>query len=191
MIPIIILSACGPAVPIGLEQLPDAQVQVSPTMFQPTAATRSAESTPQTAQVVPLFGVRVTTVRSGARVLRGESITDVQQAQSANIQVDDGIEVFKPEGQAEQGYSILDFADHMEVELFSNTSVFLKGLIPGTGDSNHISLDLDGGHMFLHLNEQKATRVTVQTLYATIRALTDGAEFDLCHNEELTCILVK
>ena len=188
MIVILILSACTPA---GLEQLPDSQVQASPTLVELTASAQAAESDPQIALAAPQFEVRLSVVRSSAKVFRAGSITDVQQAQSANIQVDDGIEVIEPESQDKQSYSILDFADDLEVELFSNSSVFLKDLKQGTGSSNNLSLDLDRGHMFLHLNEKKTTQVTVQTLYATIRTLTAGAEFDVCHNEELTCVLVK
>src|SRR6185436_2122032 len=125
------------------------------------------------------------------KVFRAGSITDVQQAQTENIQVDDGIEVVKLEEQDEQGYSILDFADYLEVELFSNTSVFLADLKQGTGSSTHVTLHLDGGHMFVHLNEQTITQVTVQTLDTTIKTLTAGTEFDVCHNEGLTCVLVK
>jgi hypothetical protein len=122
---------------------------------------------------------------------RGEFERELQQAQAANIEVDDGIEVVKLEGQDEQSYSVLDFADHLEVELFSNTSVFLKGLTQEAGDATHVTLHLDRGHMFVHLNEPKTTQVTVQTISATIKTLTAGTEFDVCHNEELTCVLVK
>jgi hypothetical protein len=188
LITVLILSACAQA---GLEQLPDLQVQASPTLVQPTAATQSAAPASQVAPAMPMFEVRLSVIRASAGVLRLGSTDDVQQAQSANIQVDDGIEVVKLEGEAEQSYSILDFADYMEVELFSNTSVFIKDLRQNAGDSNQVTLHLDGGHMFVHLNEQKSTHVTVQTLYTTIKTLTDGTEFDVCHNEELTCILVK
>jgi hypothetical protein len=160
-------------------------------MVEPTAAIQSTEPGPQTDLDIPLFEVRLSVVRSSARVFRMGGIADVQQAQSANIQVDDGIEVIKLEEQDEQSYSILDFADYLEVELFSNTSVFLADLRQGPGGSNNVTLHLDRGHMFVHLNEQKTTRVTVQTLYTTIKTLTDGTEFNVCHNEELTCILVK
>src|SRR5688572_10289086 len=138
-----------------------------------------------------MFEARLSVIRASARLLRLGSSTNVQEAQSANIQVDDGIEVVKLEEQAEQSYSILDFADYMEVELFGNTSVFLKDLKQDTEGHNQVRLHLDGGHMFVHLSEQKTTQVTVQTIYTTIKTLTDGTEFDVCHNEELTCILVK
>jgi hypothetical protein len=191
LIPVLILSACAPAAPFGLDQLPDSQMQASPTLGESTGATQSTEPDAQVAPAVPRFEVRLSVVRSNARVFRAGNIADVQQAQSANIQLDDGIEVVKLEGQDAQGYSILDFADYLEVELFSNTSVFLEDLKQDAGGSNQVTLNLDRGHLFVHLNEQKTTQVTVETLYATIKTLTDGAEFDVCHNEELTCVFVK
>ena len=194
MIAVLILSACGPAVPTVSGQLPDLQVQESPTLVESTAATQSTQSTetePQIAPAEPLFEVRLTAVRSSAKVIRSGGIElDVQQDQMVDIQVDEGIKVVKLEGQDEQSYSILDFADYLEVELFSNTSVFLANLRQ-SADSAHVTLHLEGGHMFVHLNEQKTTEVTVQTPSATIRILTDGAEFDLCHNDGLTCVFVK
>ena len=188
MIPVLILSACAPT---GLEQLPGLQVQASPTLVESTAAAQSTAPASQVAPALPMFEIRLSVIRASARVLRLGSIADVQQAQSANIRVDDGIEVVKLEEQDEQSYSILDFADYLEVELFSTTSVFLENLKQNAGGSNQVTLHLDRGHMFVHLNEQKTTHVTVQTLYTTIKTLTDGTEFDVCHNEELTCVFVK
>ena len=191
MIPVLILSACGPAVPTYSAQLPELQVQESPTIVESTAATQSTEPEPQTAPAEPLFEVRLTAIRSGARIIRSGGIElEVQQDQMADVHVDEGIKVVKPEGQAEQSYSILDFADYLEVELFSNTSIFLANLRQGS-DSALVTLHLESGHMFVHLNEQKTTQVTVQTPSATIRILTDGAEFDVCHNDGLTCVFVK
>lgn len=164
-------------------------------MVESTAATQSTESKPQTDPTdpaVPLFEIRLTAVRSSAKVIRSDGIElEVGQDQSADVQVDDGIKVVKPEGQDEQSYSILDFADYLEVELFSDTSVFLANLRQGSGASAHVTLHLEAGQMFVHLNEQKTTQVTVQTPSATIRILTAGAEFDVCHNEGLTCVFVK
>ncbi|HKY53832.1 MAG TPA: FecR domain-containing protein, partial [Anaerolineales bacterium] len=130
-------------------------------------------------------------VTLGTKVLRGGNEILVQQAQAASIQVDDGIEVVQLKKEGEQSYSILDFADHLEVELFSNTSVFLKELRQDAEGSTHATLHLDRGNMFVHLNEQTDSRITVQTLYTTIKTLTSGTEFDVCHNKEFTCVLVK
>src|SRR5215212_11031796 len=117
LIAVLILSACAPA---GLEQLPDPQAQASPTLAESTTVTQSTTPASQGAQAPSMFEVRLSVVRSSARVLRLGTTADVQQAQSTNIQVDDGIQVVKPEGQAEQSYSVLDFTDNLKVELFSN-----------------------------------------------------------------------
>jgi hypothetical protein len=179
-------------VPAVSGQLPNLQVQQSPTLVEPATATQSTEPEPQFDLAEPPFEVRLSAITSGAKVFRrGEFEIEVQQAQAADIQVDDGIEVVKLEGQDEQSYSILDFADYLEVELFSNTSVFLKDLTQEAGGSTHVTLHLDRGNMFVHLNERTTSRITVQTLYTTIKTLTSGTEFDVCHNEELTCVLVK
>ncbi|MCI0551508.1 MAG: hypothetical protein L0287_11170, partial [Anaerolineae bacterium] len=172
-------------------QLPNFQVRESPTIVAPTATAQSTKPEPQIDRAEPPFEVRLSTIRSRAKVFRSGDITEVQQAQAANLQVDDSIEVIKLEEQDEQSYSILDFSDDLKVELFGNTSVFLADLRQAAGGSTHVTLRLEGGNMFVHLNDQTTSQVMVQTLYATIRTLTDGAEFDVCHNEELTCVLVK
>jgi FecR protein len=170
----------------GPEQLPNLEVQESPTIVEPAATAQWTEPVSQIDTAEPSFEVRLSTVWSGAKVLRRGGITEVQQAQSANLQVDDGVAVVKLEEQSEQSYSILDFSDYLEVELFSNTSVFITDL-----KQENVTLRLDTGNMFVHLNDQKTSRVTVKTLDTTITTLTDGTEFDVCYNEELTCVLVK
>ena len=178
--------------PTDFVQLPDIQAEASSTLEEPAAATQSTEAEPQTIPAAPLFEVRLTAVRSGARILRSGGIElEVQQDKVADIHVDEGIQVVKPEGKAEQSYSILDFADNLEVELFGDTSLFIANLRQGAGDEAQVTLHLEAGQMFLHLNEQKNTHVTIQTPAATIRTLTTGAEFDLCHNDGLTCVFVK
>jgi hypothetical protein len=192
LIPVLILSACAPAAPINDAVSVGNPRQASATPAESNAPAQSNEPVPQIAQAEPPFQVRLSAIRAGAKVIKSGGIeTDVPQDQTADIQVDDGIEVVKLEGQGEQSYSILDFADDLEVELFSNTSVFLADLKQESDGSTHATLHLDGGNMFLHPNDQTATRVTVQTPYTTIRTLTSGTEFDVCYNEELTCVLVK
>jgi hypothetical protein len=109
----------------------------------------------------------------------------------ADIKVDEGIEVVKLEEQKEQSYSILDFSDYLEVELFSDTSIFLEDLQQEAGGFADVTLHLNRGHIFVHPNGQTTSQVTIQTPYAMIKTLTGGAEFDVCHNETVTCVLVK
>ena len=189
LILVLIVSACAPAAPAdNIVILPRARSTPSefPVAAQPTV------SQAQQASAKSPFPARLMVIRSQAKVFTSGGIeTEVQQAQSANIQLDNGIEVVKPEGQDEQSYSILSIPDFLNVELFSNTKVFLADVKQGAGGSTDVTLDLDSGHMFVHLNDQTITRVTIQTAHTTIKTLTAGAEFDVCHNEELTCVVVK
>ena len=166
--------------------------QASATPTESHAAPRSTEPASQIDQAEPPFEVRLTAIRSRAKILkRGGIEIEVQEAQMADIQEDETIEVAKPEEQEEQSYSILDFSDYLEVELFSNTSVFLADLQQKAGGSTDVTLHLNGGHIFVHPNDQTTSQVTIQTPSAIIKTLTGGAEFDVCSNGTLTCVLVK
>jgi hypothetical protein len=97
----------------------------------------------------------------------------------------------KIDGQNQQSYGILQLPDFVNVELFANTKVFLADAKQGPKRSAEVTLDLDKGHMFVHLNEKKTSQVTVRTPYITIKTLTSDTKFDVCRNEELTCVMVK
>lgn len=161
-------------------------------MVDASAATQSSELEAPFIPVTPSFDVRLTVVSSGAKIIQsGGNELEVQQDEMVEVQVEEGIKVVKSEGQDEQSYSILDFADALEVELLSDTSVVLAGLRQEEDGSSYANLHLSSGHLFVHLTNQTNSGITIQTLYATIRALTGGAEFDVCQTEALTCILVK
>lgn len=158
----------------------------SPIAPQPTEPQGQPTSTQAPLQA------RLAVITSRAKVFRSGGVqNEVQQAQSVDIQLYDRIEVVQLEGQGEQGYNILNLADFLNVELFSNASLVLANVRQEAGGSTAVTLDLDNGHIFVHLNEQTTTQVTVETPYTTITTLTGGAEFDVCHNEALTCIVVK
>ncbi|HJR82288.1 MAG TPA: hypothetical protein VJ821_19600, partial [Anaerolineales bacterium] len=166
--------------------------RASPTVVQSTAAVQSTAPGFQIDLAVAEFPARLAVVKASARVFKpGSFETNVGQAQSFDIQVDDGIEVVGVDVQGVQSHSILQFSDFLNVELFGNTKVFVADVKPGQGGSTDVTLDLDSGHMFVHLNEQTNTRVIVQTPYSTLKTLTAGAEFDICRNEALTCVVVK
>src|SRR5688572_11304414 len=178
--------------PTGPEWLPYARDRASPTVVEPIATTQSTTPESQTDLAKSPYPARLAVVSSRATVFTSGGIQiGVKQAQAANIQVGDVIAVAELEGQNEQSYSILHFPDFLNVELFRNTKVYLADVRPRAGGSTDVTLDLDVGHMFVHLNDQTIAQVTVQTPYTTIEALTAGTEFDVCRNEELTCVLVK
>ena len=177
-------------------QLPDPQVQASPTVM--VDATVATQSTDQEAPIVPIvpaipsFDVRLTTVNSGAKIIRsGGTELEVQEDEVVDVEAEERIEVVKPEGKKEQGYSILDFSDDLEVELFSDTSVVIAAIRQQASGSSDVTLHLEGGQIFVHLNELTDAQIVIQTPAATIRTLTGGTEFDVCHNEGLSCIFVK
>ncbi|HET9591098.1 MAG TPA: FecR domain-containing protein [Anaerolineales bacterium] len=159
--------------------------------MEPAAATQPIEPESQPAPAETLFPARLAVVRTKAKLRRGGAELEVQQAQAADVQVDDEIEVVGQEGQAEQSYSILHFPDFLNLELFSNTSIVLRDVRQGDGGSTDVTLQLKRGQIFVHVNEQSITQVTVETPFRTIKTLMAGTEFDVCHNEQLTCVLVK
>src|SRR5687767_2092726 len=120
LIPVLILSACvstNNAVLVETSRRAASTPAESPLAAQPTEPQAM-----EPASAKSPFAARLTVVRSQAKVFTSGGIeTEVQQAQSANVQVDNGIEVVKPEGQDEQSYSILSVPDFLNVELFSNT----------------------------------------------------------------------
>jgi ferric-dicitrate binding protein FerR (iron transport regulator) len=133
-----------------------------------------------------IYEADLTVVQSTAKVIRnGDTETDVQQAQTVKVWQDDRIELDK------QSRSILDFPGVLQSELFRNASVLFSDVKQETGGSTDITLNLSKGHIFLRLNDTSIARVTVETPYSTIKTLEDGTEFDVCHNDALTCVWVK
>ena len=185
LIPILILSACAPAASMN-----DFVVsrQSTPT---PSGTPIVARFT-QTASTQDSLQVRLAVIQSRARIIWGGNVqNEIQQAQSADIKINNGIEMVKPDGQNQQSYGILSLPDFVNVELFANTKIFLTDAKQSSIGSANLTLDLEDGHVFVHLNEERTIRVTVRTPYATVTTLTRDAEFDMCRSEELTCVMVK
>ena len=126
-----------------------------------------------------------------AMVLRGASQTEIQRAQSADLQIGDGVEMVPADGQPQQSYAILSLPDLANVELFASTKMFFAGLKQNANGSAEVTLDLEAGAMFVHPNAESTVRVIVRTPEASVKSLTSDTEFDVCRSEELTCILVK
>ena len=133
-----------------------------------------------------LFQADLTAVQSTVKVFKGgDTETDVQQDQTISVQANDRIEVEK------ESRSILKFPNVLEAELLRNAIVLLTDVRQETGGSTNVSLSLKQGHMFVRLSDSTISQVTVETPYSTIKTLEDGTEFDVCHNEVLTCVWVK
>ncbi len=185
LVAVFVLLACAPAASVN-----DFVVlrQSTPTSSEIPIVVQSTQpaSTPVSLQV------RLAVIASRAQIIWGGSVqNEVQQAQSANIKINNGVEMVKTDGQNQQSYGILYLPGFVNVELFANTKLFLTDAKQSPAGSTELTLDLEDGHMFVHLNEEEAVRVVVQTPHARIKALTSGAEFDVCRNEDLTCVLVK
>jgi hypothetical protein len=185
LIPVLLLPACAPAVAVDYSGIPR---QASST---PSAIPVALQPNQRVSSQAPLQ-VRLAVITSRAEIIWGGKVeTEVQQAQSTDIKINNGIETVKLNWPDQQSYSILYLPDFVNVELFGHTKLFLTDVRQDADGLADVTLDLDDGHMFVHLNDERTSRVTVRTPYATIRSLTSGTEFDVCRTEELTCVLVK
>lgn len=185
LIAVLIVSACAPASSVN-----DFVVsrQSTPTSSETLVA---AQSTEPVSTQVPLQ-MRLAVIKSRAQIIWGGSVqNEIQQAQSADIKINNGIEMLRLDEQNQQSYGILYLPDLVNVELFANTKLYLTDAKQSSQGSAQITLDLENGHVFVHLNQERASRVTVRTPYATIQTLTRDADFDVCRAEDLTCVMVK
>ena len=192
LILVLIVSACAPAAPVDDYEIsgsatptpsrtPDALPSEFPVALQPTQ--------PASAELpVP---ARLSVLASRARLFRDGSILELQPAQSAEIQVNDRIEILGLDDPSQQSYSILQLPGYLNVELFHTTNLSFPDPKQDEEAASDVTLDLDEGQVFVHQNEQKDIRVAVRTPQATLTSLTRGAEFDVCRTEALTCVVVK
>src|SRR5688572_302306 len=204
LIPVLILSACAPAAPTDAADDPVITERASPTTtpapsFTPSPLSPTPPNTLQPTQPsytptqVPV-PARLAVLTSLAKIVRGGNTQRIQQAESADIQRDDQIELVKLirlSGQDQQSYSLLQFRGLVNVELLGYTKLSLVDARQGPEGPAEVTLELTVGHMFVHLSEQEFSHFTVETPIATIKALTSGAEFDVCRTEDLTCVMVK
>ncbi len=196
LIAVLILAACAPAVPTNPADdqiLPSLTPTPSrtPSPVSPTATyTETEDPGEPTPERFPVMA-RLAVLASRARLTRGGNAQEIRQAQSADIQREDQIEIVKLNGQSEQSISLLQFPGLANVELLGNTKLSLVDASQGEDGPPQVILDLMDGDLFVHLSQQDTVHFTVQTPHATIKALTPGAEFNVCRTEELTCVVVK
>lgn len=131
----------------------------------------------------PNFQANLSVVESTGKVLKS---TEVQKDQTVGVQISDQIEM------ASESRSFLNISDFLEVEIFRNAQVLLADVQQESGGSTEATLRLNQGHIFVRLHDEAtSSRVNVETPYAMIRAREDGTDFDVCHNEVLTCVWIK
>ncbi|HET9591093.1 MAG TPA: FecR domain-containing protein [Anaerolineales bacterium] len=189
LILILILSACAPEEPNY--EGPTLTPRSSATPVEPTG-TATAGAQVQPVSTEPLFQASLAVVGATATVIgSGGSQTEVQQAQTINVQEGDRVRLFQRDAQTEQSHSILTFPDFLQVELLGGTVVVVEDVEATTQFSTDARLRLNAGHLFAFLNERAIAQLTVETPHATIRTLMDGTQFSVCQSEERTCILVR
>ena len=187
LIPVLLLSACAPAASVDDFTIPR-QASSTPLALPGAAQPTQPDVTPIPIQVQ----VRLEVIKARAQILWGGSVqSNIHQAQSADLKINNGIEMVKLNGQNQQSYGILSLPDFVNVELFANTKLYLADAKQGPMGFADITLDLENGHIFVHLNEKRNIHVTIRTPHATIKTLTNDAEFDVCRSEERTCVMVK
>lgn len=192
MISVLIISACTPTVVVD-----------EPVITRRASPTPSVTSTPippeipitgpslQPTSEPPSLQARLAVITSRVKVIRGENAQEIQRAQSVHVQVQDKIETVQRDGQSEQSHSILQFPNLVNVELLGDTKLSIVEARQGVERPAEVNLDLRDGQMFVHLSEEDVIHLTVHTSHATIKAITAGADFDVCSDEELTCVMVK
>ena len=189
---VLIVSACAPAAPADDYDIsgsatptpsmtPDALPSEFPVALQPTQPTSVELPVP----------ARLSVLASRARLFREGSALELQPAQSADIQVNDRIEILGLDDPSQQSYGILQLPGYLNVELFRATNVSLPDAKQSAESPSDVTLELDDGNIFVHQNEERHLRVTVRTSHASITSLTGGAAFDVCRTEGLTCVVVK
>ena len=134
---------------------------------------------------------RLAVITSRARIVRGQGTQEILKAQAADILVADQLEIVRFSGQSEQSHSLLQFPNLANIEIFGNTRLDLADARQVVEGPAEVTLDFTNGHLFVHLSEEQPIQLTLRTPHATITAATAGAEFDVCHTEELTCVMVK
>jgi formylglycine-generating enzyme required for sulfatase activity len=113
--------------------------------------------------------------------VRLDRAVQVEVDQHLPVQEGDRIDV------DETGRALLRFQDRLLMELFRNTGAIVSKVQLEPGDLVSVRLKQVHGHTRTQLESLAKARVTVETDYATIRAL--GTEFLVCHGQELTCMV--
>jgi formylglycine-generating enzyme required for sulfatase activity len=130
---------------------------------------------PPRADLIALKNI-VERVRDGTRIA-------LQKDMSIDIQANDRISV------KEQGRGWLLFPDRLEIELFNSTDGLVsEARLEPTG-SIFVTFKLNVGHTRTELKSMASARVTLETDYATIKALESNTQFLVCQTKELTCIV--
>jgi sulfatase modifying factor 1 len=132
---------------------------------------------------VPPAEADLTARRTAVQRHRESDVLPVGVDQHIPVQAGDRVEV------NETGRAILRFQDRLLVELFRGTESVVSEARLEPGGFIFVRLKQAFGHTRTKVESLADARVTVETDYATIRALDTGTEFLVCHGEALTCMV--
>jgi len=146
-----------------------------PNSVQPTS--RAAEPIQQAELNVEESKVKV--------IKRDDSESEVQYGGSANVWVDDKIEV---DGSSR---AILEFPGFLDVELYRNAQIQISDAKTESGGSIFVGINQIQGHVGISLNDLAHAQVTLETGDAVISTLENGTEFIVCAKPGvITCVEV-
>lgn len=123
----------------------------------------------------------LTAIKTVVKRLRGIDQKTFEPSEEDFIYVDDKILV------GEQGRALLKFQDNLLVELLRDTELELSEVRLSPSGSVFLRLKQTLGTTLTELTSRAEARVTVDTEYATIRALTGDTKLLVCHAKALTC----
>jgi formylglycine-generating enzyme required for sulfatase activity len=112
---------------------------------------------------------------------QNNSTKTLKQDEKVDIQVNDQVAV------KDKGRGLLEFPDHLQVEILPGSELELGAAYLEEGGSIFVSLLQTFGHSHPKLQQEAHQRVEVVTDYAVIRAT--GTDFLVCHAPELTCLV--
>lgn len=90
----------------------------------------------------------------------------------------------------EKGHAFLEFPHQLEVELVRSTEIKLTDIHQGPSGSIEVALRQASGHTFTRAESGQDVHVVINTDYADVTALTNNAQFLVCHVPGiLTCVV--
>jgi formylglycine-generating enzyme required for sulfatase activity len=132
---------------------------------------------------VPPAEADLTARRTAVQRHRESDVLPVGVDEHIPVQAGDRVEV------NETGRALLRFQDRLLVELFRDTESVVADARLEPGGFIFVRLKQAFGHTRTKVESLADARVTVETDYATIRALDKDTEFLVCHGEALTCMV--
>jgi len=134
----------------------------------------------------PIRQAKLHVEESIVKVIKGnDSASEVQYGGSANVWVNDKIEV------GEGSRAILEFPGFLDVELYRKAQIRISDAKTESGGSISVGINQIQGHVGVSLNDLAHAQVTLETWNAVISTLENGTEFIVCAKPDvITCVEV-